>query len=154
MDKIYALFEDRGFLSTLYAFAYARTNNTQDAEDLAGEIILRVLKSRQKNSDIQYPMGFIWTVAKRAYADYCEKRSKYNSNVIPGNYSDAALNIADCSYNDDLSEDEERVRAILREIAFLSKTYREVCVLYYLDDKSVAEIAKTLNIKAATCSRI
>lgn len=150
MNKIYALFEDSEFLRSIYAFSYNRTNNTYDAEDLTSEIILQVLKSSKKNSDIQYPTGFAWIIARRTYADYCEKRSKYNNNVISDNYSDTVLNIADNSDNDDLLEDAEKIKTILREIAFLSKIYREVCIMYYLDDKSVSEIAKALNIKETT----
>lgn len=37
--------------------------------------------------------------------------------------------------------DAERLAEILRRVAFLTRAYREVMVLYYLDGFSVAEIA-------------
>lgn len=150
MEKIYALIEDPEFLRSLYAFSYNRTDNTYDAEDLTSEIILQILKSGKRNSDIQNPEGFIWVIARRTYADYCEKRKRYNGNVTSCVYSDEVLNIADVSDDDSYQEDEEKLRGIFREISFLSKIYRDVCIMYYLDEKPVSDIAKALNIKETT----
>jgi len=150
VNKIYTLLENSEFLQSIYAFAYNRTNNTYDAQDLTSEIILQVLKASKKNSDIHNPAAFAWIIAKRTYADYCKKRSKYKNIVISDDYSGTVLNTANLPDDSDLLEDEEKIRLILREIAFLSKIYREVCIMYYLDNKSVSKIAKVLNIKETT----
>ena len=150
MNKVYTLLEDSEFLKSIYAFSYNRTNNTYEAEDLTSEIILQVLKSCKKNSDIQYPTAFVWSIAKRTYADFCEKRRRLSSNLPLDINSDAVLNMADAYDHDDLLDDADKIKSILREIAFLSKIYREVCIMYYLDEKSVSEIAKALNIKETT----
>jgi len=151
VENIYALFEDREFLRSIYSFSYARTNNTHDADDLSSEIVLQALKSAKRNSDIQNPYAFVWSIAKRTYADFCENRSKYRNRVVCNEYSDSVINIAFCQ-TDDLIEndDSEWIKQILREIAFLSKIYREVCIMYYLEGKTVAEIAKALGIKETT----
>ena len=51
--------------------------------------------------------------------------------------------IADEEDND---QSEELLDAVYRQIAFLTKAYREVMILFYLDGLSTAEIAVRQNI--------
>lgn len=46
--------------------------------------------------------------------------------------------------------EQEQISRIFREIAFLSKAYREVMVMFYMDELNVKEIATRLNIKETT----
>ncbi|MEG0570424.1 MAG: RNA polymerase sigma factor [Oscillospiraceae bacterium] len=86
--------------------------------------------------------GFVWTVAHRVYADYCNKRSKYKTVL----YADETMNISTNTIDDldEKEDDKEKLKAIMCEISFLSKIYREVMVMYYIDDLSVFDIAKKL----------
>lgn len=61
----------------------------------------------------------------------------------PGDPSDVLPKIAAQEADEDSGE---LLRMVYRQIAFLTKAYREVMILYYLDGRSAAEIAGKLGI--------
>ncbi|MCL2517997.1 MAG: RNA polymerase sigma factor [Oscillospiraceae bacterium] len=151
MQEVLKLLEDKDFLDSLYGFAYKRTNNSYEAEDLCSDIILRVLSSAQKNSDIKNHHAFVWTIARRVYADFSEKR-KRSSMVL---YSDEVVNIQTDQIDEYIEEETDKnyLQRIMHEIGFLSKIYRDVCVMYYLDEMKISEIAKRLDINESAVKK-
>jgi RNA polymerase sigma factor (sigma-70 family) len=147
VNEVYTLLNTKSFLNSLYGFAYKRTNNSYEAEDLCSEIILAVLSAARRNSEIAYVHAFVWTVARRVYADFSEKRRRV-SGASAARYWDDASGFGIYSIEEyiETENDKLQLRRILREISFLSKIYRDVCVLYYLDELKVAEIAARLEI--------
>ena len=93
----------------------------------------------------------MWTVARRIYADFCENRTKLRQV-----YSEDALNFELSEKENGIdrliekTSDRETLKRIFAEIAFLAKAYREVMVLYYLDEMKVKDISKKLNISETT----
>lgn len=85
--------DDKDFLDKLYGFAYKRCSSSHEAEDLCSDIVLALLKSIRKNPCIENFHAFAWTVAHRAYADFCEKRKQQSDRVVMGSYSDEITNI-------------------------------------------------------------
>ena len=71
-------------LEKLYGFAYTRCQNHHEAEDLCSEIMVQLLKSIQRGSEIEKFEAFCWKVAHNVYADFCEKRKLYRSMGILG----------------------------------------------------------------------
>jgi len=154
VHEVLKLIDDKNFLDGLYGFAYKRTNNSYEAEDLCSDIILAVLSAANKNSEIINPHAFTWTIARRVYADFSEKRKRSKRSVNFVNtyadveYSDEMMNI----HTDPIGEyiesenDKMQLRRIIREISFLSKIYRDVCVMFYLDEMKIPDIAKKLDI--------
>ena len=143
---------DQAFLDKLYGFAYKRCSSSHEAEDLCADILLAVLTSLKRNPVVESADAFIWTVARRVYADFCEKRRRRNQNETREGFSDEHLHTAADPIGDFLNreEDARQLRQILHEIAFLSKSYRDVMVMFYLDGEPVAEIAAALNLTENT----
>jgi len=148
VNDVLMLVNDKDFLDSLYGFAYKRTNNSYEAEDLCSDIVLAVLSAVHKNSDISNPYAFVWTVARRVYADFSEKRKHSANAVISGGYSDEVVNVRTDPIDDyiEYEDDKTQMRHIMRELCFLSKIYRDVCVMYYLDEMKISDIAKRLEI--------
>ena len=148
MNEVLILLNEKDFLDSLYGFAYKRTNNSYEAEDLCSDIILAIISSVHKNSDINNPHAFVWTVARRVYADYSEKR-RISANVgVTVEYSDEVSNVCSDSIDEYIENGNDKLQLgrIMREIMFLSKIYRDVCVMYYLDEVKISDIAKRLDI--------
>ncbi len=158
---------DREFLDKLYGFAYKRCSSSHEAEDLCSEILCAILRGIQKNTEIKNFYAFAWTVAHRIYADFCEKRRQQGeklvswnsctgtSHSISGKSTSYVENLPDVNadqISDYIESEYDRLqyRRIMREISFLSKIYRDVMVMFYLDEKPVAEIARELNISENT----
>lgn len=150
-NEIFSVLADKNFLDKIYHFSYHRCNTSEEAQDLCSDIILAVILAVRKQDHIENFYAFVWTVARRVYADYSRRRSAErqvfsieNSIFMPEpreNEIDAFI---------DEAADRERISRIFEKISFLSKSYREVMVLYYIDELKVRDIAQRLNISETT----
>ena len=149
-NEILQLIGEQVFLDKVYQYAYRRCNTSHEAEDLCSDIILAVISAVHKQEHIDNSYAFVWTIARRVYADFSKKRSRAQQTVSIENEElslPAKANEID-QFIEETAQREE-LRRIFREIAFLSKAYREVMVLYYLDEMKVADIARKLGISEA-----
>lgn len=149
--EVLRMVDDEDFINEIYQFAYRRCNTSYEAEDLCSEIIIAVIVAIHKQVNIDNFYAFVWTIARRVYADYCEKRSKNSVNISIEN-----VELTMGSQNNEIDEfleetmEREQIKKIFREIAFLSKAYREVMVMYYIDEYKIKDIATDLNISETT----
>lgn len=146
------LLDDKNFLDKLFHFSYHRCNTSHEAEDLCSDIIFTVISAIHRQEEIDNFYAFVWTIARRVYADYCQRRNTEHM-VFSIENSDLELFASKENEIDKLIEEsaeQEQLKRIFHEIAFLSKAYREVMILFYLDELSVKNIARRLNIKEST----
>ena len=125
---------------TIYSYCVVRTAGRADAEDLAQDILLELTKALPNLRDEQAFYGFMWSVAGNVYKQWCRK-DKQSQTIeltedIPSE-KDKYMEVTD--------EDSEYQR-LRRELALLSRKYRDATVLYYVEEKSCSEIAQILNI--------
>ena len=148
MNEVVKLLNDKQFLDNLYGFAYQRTNNSYEAEDLCSDIILRVISAVHKNSEINNSYAFVWTIARRVYADFSKKRKISASRGFTFECPNQILDSGNNSIDEYIENENDKfqLRQIMREIMFLSKIYRDVCVMYYLDEFKISAIANRLSI--------
>lgn len=148
------LLEDQSFLDKIYHYSYHRCNTSFEAEDLCSDIILAVLSAIQKQEQIENFYAFVWMIARRVYADHCRRRSM-ERRVSGLENSDLILESLESKENgidaflEEIAE-QEQIGRIFKEIAFLSKMYREVMVMYYIDERKVKDIAEVLSINETT----
>ena len=76
INEILKLIGDKEFLDKIYQFSYRRCNTSYEAEDLCSDIILAVISAVHKQEQIENFYAFVWTVARRVYADFCKNRTK------------------------------------------------------------------------------
>lgn len=147
-EEVIQQFDSGDFLDKLYGFAYKRCSNSHTAEDLCSEIIVKVLSSARRNPQIEHIHAYIWAVAHKVYADFCEKRRIDSERLTTDEFSENVVNAQTNPIDEFLEceEDKRRLQSVLRNIAFLSKIYRDVMVMYYIDGLKTAEIAKKLSI--------
>ena len=138
---------DREFLNKIYQFSYYRCNTSYEAEDLCSDIIFAVIVAIHKQERIENFYAFVWAIAHRVYADYSQKRNVERQMFNIEN-SDLVLTSKENEIDEFIGEvaEQEQISRIFSEIAFLSKAYREVMVMYYIDELKVKDIAAKLNI--------
>ncbi len=129
-------------LEKLFGFCYARTNDSYEAQELCSDIIFELVKAAHTDGSIDKLYPFIWRIARNVYADFLERRKRHFAVFYEGN-ADAAFSLIAEPERDDDSD--ELLDAVYRRIAFLTKAYREVMILFYIDGLSTAEIAKLQN---------
>ena len=134
---------DDNLLDKLFGFCYARTNDSYEAEELCSDVIYALVKASHSDGEIESVFPFIWRVARNVYADFSNNRRKRAGNIYEGNSEEILLCVAEEYTSDDTAE---LLTSIYRRIAFLTKAYREVMIMFYLDGLSTAQIAKKQGI--------
>lgn len=131
------------YLPKIIGFSYQKTGRKEDAEDLAQEIVLQLLLSLQKGTEIANINAFVWSVSQHTFCKWLRAKKRGSTAYLPDSYP--AEEDAENSYI--LREE----RALLRrEIALLSPKYRETLVLHYFEGKSCEEIAEQLDKRIGT----
>ena len=136
-EKVAALVQEN--MKTIFAYALSRVSNRNDAEDLAGEIILAILQSAPRIRDDNAFFGYIWAIAANTYKKFLRKRSRVHIEELDENVP---------SREDFVEEMEnlQELNALYRELSLLSREYRECTIAYYFDGLSCAETASRLHI--------
>ena len=127
-------------LRDIFAFSASRLFDKQDAEDLTNDIIVEVLASvdRLQNDEAFY--GYLWKIAENTFKKYLrQKRGK------PIEFSESFLGAFWDTPENKLIEDEE-LALLRRELSLLSKQYRDVTIMYYIENKTCPSIAEELCI--------
>lgn len=139
-------------LMALFYYCLKRTGNREAAEDLSSEISLEILKMLNRGYTPVNFNAWMWTVAKAKYAAWAKSKKTLYENVIIGDIS----NIVNIVSDDDVERaviKEEDIRLLRRELAIMSKEYREITVAYYIDNKKISEISKKINMPEGTVKR-
>ncbi len=122
-------------LKTIYAYALSRTANTADAEDLAGDIVLAILAGAQNIRNDHAFYGYLWAVARNTCNKFLQKKQTHRTTALDETIPSEEPDMAETLY-----QKEERA-ALRRELAILSREYRECTVAYYMNDLSCSEIS-------------
>ena len=130
---------DDDLLDKLFGFCYARTNDSYEAEELCSDIIYALVKVANSDGEIESVYPFIWRVARNVYADFTDNRRIHAETIYEGDSEKIVLGVAEEDTSDDTAE---LLTSVYRGIAFLTKAYREVMIMFYIDGLSTVQIAK------------
>ena len=144
-------------MNNIYGYAYKRCFSDDEAAELSQEIIVEVLFSLTNNEDIENLNAYIWRIANNTYINHVNRNKRTRKSVVFAgdmsydmqSYININANLYESGTEDDMVEriiEKERLSAVRREIESLSKIYRDVIVMYYLEDLPVSVIAKRLDI--------
>lgn len=126
-------------LKTIFAYALSRVSRKEDAEDLTNDIIVAILQNadRLKNPDAFY--GYVWGIAANTYRNFLKKRSRIICEEPDDNLTDHY------DFTKEL-EEQETISVLRREVALLSREYRECAIAYYYEELSCTEIARKYHL--------
>lgn len=147
---------DGGLMEATYLWCYRHVNSTHDAEDLSQEILLEAIVSYRKACGKGEPPAafypWFWGLAQNRLRLFYRSRKKQAVllGASVGDLSDREPSYFDlCDIDEALVAEEERARLTL-ELSLLSRIQRECVVLYYLQNRSIKEIAACLGIPEGT----
>ena len=136
-------------MEKVFYFCLKKTGDSHEAEDLASDVTLNVLSSLNRGTAPAEFSAWVWRIARNRYAAWAERKHK-------SRLSDSGADVSDLELADDsmtLAEEwihREDLALMRRELAFISSDYRNVIVSFYLEDKGVREIAKSLRLPEGT----
>ena len=131
-----------GQLDRLYRFAYNRTRDAYLAEDLTQDIVLSAIRSYRKikNNDLIIP--WIWGVARNVYMRSAKPPCEYSA--------DESFIIDSIGINYETPENmyiaNEDIINIRRSVSYLAKIYRDVAVMFYIEENDYSTISQKLSI--------
>ena len=134
------------YTKKILGFAYEKTGNSYEAEELAQEIMLQLLSCRNKQVEVEHISSFIYTVSCYTWSKYLRKNKKYWA------YEELdKLEVADIGQDVELQVTDKILYARLRRIiSSLAKTQRDIIVMYYYDNKTTSEIGRLLGMNDNT----
>lgn len=134
-------------MKTIYAYALSRVSNREDAEDLAGDILLALLSNASRLRDEEALYGFVWSIAGNTYKKFLRRKSRQALEPLSQD------TLEQLPSGDDFTEEmalqdqkREQLTYLRRELSLLSREYRECTLCYYFEGLSCQETAKKLGI--------
>lgn len=133
------------YMEQLYYFCLKKTGDSYEAEDLTQDIALNILTAINGGTVPESFSGWVWQIARNRYSRWAARKHKVGESVTGSDIAD--FEIADES-DDILGEmiHAEEMNLLRRELAFISGEYRNIVTAFYLEDRSIRDIAATLSL--------
>lgn len=135
------------YAKKIFGFAYSKIKNYHDAEDLSQDIILQLCDKRIDFTAIENVDAYIFRICSYTWSNYYRKNKPMwntHDNVSELDFLQDDENIEESYIQNELYE------KLRREVMFLSKTRRDITVMFYYENKSGEEISKALGIPSST----
>lgn len=135
------------YAQPLFYFFLRKTGSVDAAGDLAADVLLDTLTALRKGPPILHLNAWVWKVARCRYARWAEEKRRTSARILP---DEAAQEEADPV---NLAEDvirREEMALMRRELAFIRREHRELIVAFYIEDRSISDIARSLRLPEGT----
>lgn len=131
------------YLSKIYGFALKRAYHYDEAEELCAQITAELYCSLLKSDEIYNVSGYVWRISEHVYSRYVSRVKKHQGISLEG---------LDIPTEDvyELGDTDEKLQILRREIAYLTKTRREIVYSYYYENKTIVAIASRHGMPVGT----
>ena len=133
-------------LTAIYGYAFSKLYDKDKVDDLTSEIVCEIITSAHNLKNDGAFWGFAWKIAENTFRRFIRK-SEFVAQTV--DLTEENIDMYDLSPEEEYIQKEtenEEIYLLRRELSLLKKTHREVCVAYYVDNKSCSQIAKEQNI--------
>ena len=147
-DRLMGEFAEQ-YMEKLFYFCIKKTGSQIEAEDLTQDIALQVITALHKGTMPNSFSAWVWQIARNRYSVWAKEKHDRNESVTGSDIGD--YEIVDESENilDEMMH-AEQMALLRRELAFIKSDYRNIVVAYYIESKSVREIAESLALSTNT----
>ena len=133
------------YMEKLFYFCLKKTGRNEEAEDLTQDIVLQIITALNRGTIPTNFSAWVWQIARNRYSVWAKEKHSRNESVTGsdiGDYEtpDKSENILDKMIH------AEQLALLRRELAFIKSDYRNIVVAYYIENKSVRDIASSLSI--------
>ena len=141
----------RDYMGKIFYYCLRKTGDSHEAEDLASDITLQILTALHEGVEILSFPAWVWQIARNRYALWAKtnrRRGETESFIDPDDpETENILTAGGYNITPSVAEAyarDEEMAVLRRELAFLGRDYREIVVAYYIEDRSVSDIARAL----------
>ena len=137
------------YMEKLFYFCLKKTGNQIEAEDLTQEIALQIITALNKGAIPTSFSAWVWQIARNCYAKWAEKKHNQREAVTGSDIGDYEIEDESENILDEMIHAEE-MSLLRRELAFIKSDYRNIVVAYYIESKSIRQIASALSLPENT----
>ncbi len=137
------------YMEKLFYFCLKKTGNTVEAEDLTQDISLQIITALNKGTIPTSFTAWVWQIARNRYSVWAKEKHNRNESVTGSDIGDYDLEDKDANVLDEVLHTEQ-MALLRRELAFIKSDYRNIVVVYYIENKTVREIASLLSLPENT----
>lgn len=135
----------------LLRWAYGKTGQMHQAEDLAQEVWLQFFSAARKEEaagrPLQSPERLLWRVARFVWLKQLRQLTARRTSPLPEEQADPSDFAADLA---DRQEEAALAAWVRRQVINLSRIQREAMILYYVEQLPAGEIARRLGVSEGT----
>ena len=129
------------YVAAIYRYIYFKVNVTEVAEDLTGDTFLKTWQYLQNGHKIENIKAFFYQTANNLVTDYYRSRA---SKLVSIDKAEKIIDTKSASVIDKINLNTEL--AIIEEtLKQLNETYKEIIVLYFIEQLTITEIANIKN---------
>jgi RNA polymerase sigma factor (sigma-70 family) len=133
------------YMEKLFYFCLKKTGSSTEAADLTQDIAFQVIAALNKGT---LPVSFsawVWRIARNRYSVWAKEKHRRNEWVSGFGISDDEAEDVSANILESMLH-MEQMALLRRELAFIRNDYRKILVAYYIENKSVREIASSLSL--------
>ena len=143
-EKLIAEFTEN-YTEKLFYFCLKKTGSSTEAEDLTQDIALNILASLNNGTIPTSFSAWVWRIARNRYSMWADRKHRNTESVTGADIGD--YEIEDESESPlDKTIRSEQLALLRRELAFIRSEYRQIVISYYIEDKSIRDIATSLSL--------
>ena len=133
------------YMEKLFYFCLKKTGCNEEAEDLTQDIVIQIIDALNKGTIPANFSAWVWQIARNRYSVWAKEKHNRNESVSGSDISDYEIEDESENILDEMVR-AEQMALLRRELAFIKSDYRDIIVAYYIENKSVREIALSLSV--------
>ena len=133
------------YMEKLFYFCLKKTGSHIEAEDLTQDIALQIITALNKGTIPTSFSAWVWQIARNRYSVWATKKHDRNESLTGYDVGDYEIEDESDSILDEMTH-AEQLALLRRELAFVESDYRSIVVAYYIENKSIREIASALSL--------
>lgn len=135
------------YAKKIYGFAYSKTHNYHDSQDLSGNIVLTLCEIDWSSKQISDMDGYIYKICQYSWSNFVRTNKPYWEGC---GYMDEAYSKPDDSDALQNMINTELYKKLRQEIMYLSENKRKCTIMHYYDGLTLNDISKKLQIPLST----
>ena len=143
-DKLIHEFVEK-YMEKLFYFCLRKTDSRAEAEDLTQDTALNIITALEKGTVPTAFSAWVWKIAHNRYSAWADDKHRRAASVTGSAVDDYEI-IDDSPCTLDEMIHNEQMALLRRELAFIKSIYRDIVVAYYIDDRSIRDIAASMSL--------
>ncbi|MBQ4120545.1 MAG: sigma-70 family RNA polymerase sigma factor, partial [Clostridia bacterium] len=136
------------YIEKLFYFCLKKTGSHTEPEDLTQDISMNILKSLNNGTIPTNFSAWVWQIARNRYSVWAKEKHSRNESQSASDIGDYEIEDESENILDEMIHTEQ-MALLRRELAFIKSDYRNIVVAYYIENKSVRDIASSLSLSTS-----